>query len=269
MNASPSSDPLSLLGMGMPEDDADTADDPVREQILDAAIAQFSSVGIARSTMGDITRRAGLARMTLYRRFSTKQELVEAALMREAAWFLEELQREVDTHDALEVKLTEGFAFAISRLRDHGLLNRLLETEAESTVPHFTVQGAPLITAAAHFLADLVSRSVHDSRSHEEILVVESPEGEVVAACSVRIRSITADGPSLGEIAVLAVDRHHRGRGLARGLLRSAQDVLERSDTKTAAVFVGEADLPAQEFLAHHGFRRRRAIPTYGVGDDS
>lgn len=172
MNASRSSDPLPLLGMGMPEDDADTADDPVREQILDAAIAQFSSVGIARSTMGDITRRAGLARMTLYRRFSTKQELVEAALMREAAWFLEELQREVDTHDALEVKLTEGFAFAISRLRDHGLLNRLLETEAESTVPHFTVQGAPLITAAAHFLADLVSRSVHDSRSHEEILVV-------------------------------------------------------------------------------------------------
>src|SRR5699024_1855447 len=51
-------------------------------------------------------------------------------------------------------------------------LNRLLETEAESTVPYFTVQGGPLITAAAHFLAGVVSRSVTDSRSHEEVLVV-------------------------------------------------------------------------------------------------
>lgn len=172
MSLSPSSDPLSLLGVGPPGDGTGEVDDPVREQILDAAAAQFSSVGIARSTMGDITRRAGLARMTLYRRFSTKQELVEAALMREASWFLADLQREIDTHDTVEDKLTEGFAFTVARLRNHGLLNRLLETEAESTVPYFTVQGGPLITAAAHFLAGVVSRSVNDSRSHEEVLVV-------------------------------------------------------------------------------------------------
>ena len=34
------------------------------------------------------------------------------------------------------------------------------------------MQGGPLITAAAHFLAGVVSRSVNDSRSHEEVLVV-------------------------------------------------------------------------------------------------
>ena len=173
MSSTSSPDPLSLLGAGRPSSDGPGADDdPIREQILDAAAAQFASVGIARSTMGDITRRAGLARMTLYRRFANKQELVEAALMREASWFLADLEQEVDSHDSLEDKLTEGFAFTVTRLRDHGMLNRLLETEAEATVPYFTVQGAPLITAAAHFLAGVVSRSVHDSRSHEELLVV-------------------------------------------------------------------------------------------------
>ena len=173
MSSTSSPDPLSLLGAGRPASDGPGADDdPIREQILDAAAAQFASVGIARSTMGDITRRAGLARMTLYRRFANKQELVEAALMREASWFLADLEQEVDSHDSLEDKLTEGFAFTVTRLRDHGMLNRLLETEAEATVPYFTVQGAPLITAAAHFLAGVVSRSVHDSRSHEELLVV-------------------------------------------------------------------------------------------------
>ncbi len=172
MSASPSPDPLALLRLGLgPSGEAD-ADDPIREQILDAATAQFQSVGIARSTMNDITRRAGLARMTLYRRFANKQELVEATLLRETAWFLADLQREIDAHETVEDKLTEGFAFTVETLRDHELLNRLLETEAESTVPHFTVQGAPLITAAAHFLAGEISRSVPDSRSHEELLVV-------------------------------------------------------------------------------------------------
>ena len=172
MSSIPASDPLALLRSGRgPEGEAEP-DDPIREQILDAATAQFQSVGIARSTMNDITRRAGLARMTLYRRFANKQELVEATLLRETALFLADLQREIDAHDTVEDKLTEGFAFTVETLRDHDLLNRLLETEAESTVPHFTVQGAPLITAAAHFLAGEVSRTVGDSRSYEELLVV-------------------------------------------------------------------------------------------------
>lgn len=172
MSEEPSFDPLATLRSGRGLPDAAGVDDPIREQLLEAAAAQFESVGIARSTMNDITRRAGLARMTLYRRFANKQELVEATLLREAAWFLGDLRREIDAHETIEDKLTEGFAFTVETLREHDLLNRLLETEPEATVPYFTVQGAPLITAAAHFLAGEISRAAHDSRSDEEVLVV-------------------------------------------------------------------------------------------------
>lgn len=164
--------PLSLLRAGRGPAVPGGADDPIREQLLDAASTQFEKVGITRSTMNDITRRAGLARMTLYRRFANKQELVEATLLREAAGFLADLQREIDAYDTVESKLTEGFAFTVETLREHALLNRLLETEPEATVPYFTVQGAPLIAAAAEFLAAELSRSIPDSRSHEELLVV-------------------------------------------------------------------------------------------------
>lgn len=172
MSSTPATDPLAMLRSGGGASGGTEPEDPVREQILDAATAQFESVGIARSTMNDITRRAGLARMTLYRRFANKQELVEATLLREAAYFLSDLQQEIDAHVTIEEKLTEGFTFTVEKLRDHDLLNRLLETEAEATVPYFTVQGAPLITAAAHFLASEVSRSLPDSRSYDELLVV-------------------------------------------------------------------------------------------------
>lgn len=172
MSSTPDTDPLAMLRSGGGATDGSEPEDPIREQILDAATAQFESVGITRSTMNDITRRAGLARMTLYRRFANKQELVEATLLREAAYFLSDLQQEIDGHVTIEDKLTEGFSFTVEKLRDHDLLNRLLETEAEATVPYFTVQGAPLITAAAHFLASEVSRSLPDSRSYDELLVV-------------------------------------------------------------------------------------------------
>ena len=182
MSDSPATDPLAMLRSGRGLPDTGEIDDPIREQLLDAAAAQFESVGIARSTMNDIRRRAGLARMTLYRRFANKQELVEATLLRETAWFLEDLRREIDAHHTIEDKLTEGFAFTVQALRDHDLLNRLLETEPESTVPHFTVQGAPLITAAAHFLAGEISRAAPDERSDEEVLVVAELTARLVVS---------------------------------------------------------------------------------------
>ena len=158
--------------------------------------------------MNDITRRAGLARMTLYRRFANKQELVEATLLREVAWFLTDLQREIDAHDTVEDKLTEGFAFTVETLRDHDLLNRLLETEPESTVPHFTVQGAPLITAAAHFLADEVHRNAPDSRSYDELLVVaELTVRLVVSFVLTPSMTIDLDDPQVSR----AFARNHLG----------------------------------------------------------
>ena len=208
MNQPPPYDPLALLRTGRGMSDDDEVDDPVREQLLDAATAQFESVGIARSTMNDITRRAGLARMTLYRRFANKQELVEATLLRETAGFLDDLQREIDAHESVEDKLTEGFVFTVETLRDHDLLNRLLETEPESTVPHFTVQGAPLITAAAHFVAGIISRSVPSGRDYDELVVVsELTVLLVVSFVLTPSQTIDLDDPEVSR----AFARNHLG----------------------------------------------------------
>lgn len=208
MSTPPPFDPLTLLRAGRGPAEEAQPDDPIREQLLDAAAAQFESVGIARSTMNDITRRAGLARMTLYRRFANKQELVEATLLRETAWFLADLQREIDAHDTVADKLTEGFAFTVETLRDHDLLNRLLETEPESTVPHFTVQATPLITAAAHFLAGEVHRNAPDSRSYDELLVVaELTVRLVVSFVLTPSTTIDLDDPQVSR----AFARNHLG----------------------------------------------------------
>lgn len=147
------------------------ATDAMGEQIIDAAMRQFELFGVTRSTMGDITRRSGLSRMTLYRRFANKQELVNAVLLRESARILAGLKTEIDQFDDVESKLTEGFLYIVDTLRGHSLLNRLLESEPEVSVPYLTVRGEPLVRSSAGFLAAEMATSLDDSRTHEELLV--------------------------------------------------------------------------------------------------
>src|SRR5215469_7168425 len=81
------------------------------QRILDAALKQFELFGIRRSTVEDITRRSGLARVTLYRNFANKDAIVEAVLLRELERFLSELAAEAGGYAEAEDKLVEGFVF--------------------------------------------------------------------------------------------------------------------------------------------------------------
>ncbi len=68
-----------------------------RERILDAAYGLFSRHGIRAVGIDTIIARSGVARMTLYRHFASKDDLVLAFLeRREQLWTNEWLQAEVE-----------------------------------------------------------------------------------------------------------------------------------------------------------------------------
>src|SRR4051812_50012998 len=52
--------------------------DATTERILTGALSQFEDFGVRRTTMEDIARRTGVARVTVYRRFAAKERLGEA-----------------------------------------------------------------------------------------------------------------------------------------------------------------------------------------------
>src|SRR5256885_9184849 len=51
--------------------------------LLDAARACVLAVGVRRTTFSDVARRAGVSRMTLYRRFGDLEALLSALMTRE------------------------------------------------------------------------------------------------------------------------------------------------------------------------------------------
>jgi AcrR family transcriptional regulator len=68
-----------------------------RERILDAAYELFSQHGIRAVGVDSIIERSGVARMTLYRHFASKDALVLAFLQRrEERWTRDWLQQEVE-----------------------------------------------------------------------------------------------------------------------------------------------------------------------------
>lgn len=143
------------------------------ERILDAALKQFELFGIRRSTVEDITRRSGLARVTLYRTFANKDAIVEAVLLRELERFLSDLAGEAGRFHGGEDKLVEGFVFTLTTLRGHPLLQRLLATEPETMLPFLTVEGDPVIRTASSFLAHQLAVALpDDTRTQLELLEV-------------------------------------------------------------------------------------------------
>lgn len=138
--------------------------DDTAERILAGALAQFEDFGVRRTTMEDVARRVGMSRVTIYRRFSNKDALVEAVLLRECARFFVALDAAVAELPTTDERLVEGFAFTLDFLRTHVLLGRLLATEPASLLPHLTLDAGPIVRAAREFLADRLGREVAEGR---------------------------------------------------------------------------------------------------------
>ena len=127
--------------------------DAGRERLLDAAHAQFVDVGIRRTTIEDVARRAGVSRVTIYRHFADKNRLIEAVILREARRFFTELVRDALPLPTIDEQLAEGLVVLLRFARGHELYHRVLETEPEAILPHLTTAGAPLLHTARAFLA--------------------------------------------------------------------------------------------------------------------
>ncbi|CDP87064.1 MULTISPECIES: TetR/AcrR family transcriptional regulator [Mycolicibacterium] len=127
--------------------------DPISTRILTATLQQAELVGIRRTTMEDVARRSGVGRATLYRRFPTKDALIDALVLSEARRYLEGSAQARAHAETLEDRLVYGTVFTVTFLRDHALLKKLLRTEPETILPSLTVDAGAIIDFATDYSA--------------------------------------------------------------------------------------------------------------------
>ncbi|WP_433682936.1 TetR/AcrR family transcriptional regulator [Nocardia sp. CA-119907] len=137
-------------------------EDRNQSRVLDAALLAFLDFGIKRTSMVEVARRCGLSLATLYRRFASKSDLIQAVGMRQARQFVEEVdaaqQRQVDRDAGAEAQIVELFVAFLNGLRGNKLLERLLKTEPEVVLPYLTVKGAPILELGRDYLAEFITR---------------------------------------------------------------------------------------------------------------
>ncbi|HEX6077748.1 MAG TPA: helix-turn-helix domain-containing protein [Micromonosporaceae bacterium] len=104
------------------------------ERILHAAYQMLLAVGMRRVTMADISRRAGVSRATLYRRWPNVRAVVAALMTRESA-AVAAASFDMPGGSA-RGRLVEGIVSAVRRTRAHPLLRKIVEVDPEFLLPY-------------------------------------------------------------------------------------------------------------------------------------
>ncbi|MEV0667463.1 TetR/AcrR family transcriptional regulator [Actinomadura luteofluorescens] len=132
--------------------------DESRSRVLDAAYAQFCRMGIQRSTMDDVARRAGVSRITVYRRFATKDALVEQVVRREFRRYFDRFLIDIQQAETAADRVVLGFVSSLRAIRRNPLIGGLIATEPDLLLPSLTGDGGRTLATVRRFVADQLRR---------------------------------------------------------------------------------------------------------------
>lgn len=111
--------------------DAEHATD---ERILDAALREVAARGTEETTMTEIAARAGVGRMTVFRRFGSKDALVERLMARELRRFLARVDEALAPIEDPGERVAEAFVSCARAAFEHPLVARLARVEPGATL---------------------------------------------------------------------------------------------------------------------------------------
>jgi TetR/AcrR family transcriptional repressor of uid operon len=140
----------------------DEGADPTTQRILDAALAEAAAVGLQRITVEDVVRRAGVSRMTAYRRYPRRDDLVEALVRRETQRFLAAVADAIEGSDDPNEGVAEAFIGAVSFARRHPILRRAAHAE-----PAPIADSVELLTMGSAFIANYIHGEAPGSASQQ------------------------------------------------------------------------------------------------------
>jgi AcrR family transcriptional regulator len=136
------------------------SDDAVLDAVRDCVLA----VGVRRTTLTDVARRAGVSRMTLYRRWPDVRTLVGDLMTREwvdvATRAMPERRPELNARTLI----VDGLVAGVDAFRAHPLFRKIVDVDPELLLPYVLDRRGASQIALLGLLADAL-REGHDDGS--------------------------------------------------------------------------------------------------------
>ncbi|HTI75597.1 MAG TPA: TetR/AcrR family transcriptional regulator [Mycobacterium sp.] len=142
---------VEIVGGATTGGSVDESADRTSQRILDAALAEAAAIGLQRITVEDVVRRAGVSRMTAYRRYPRRDDLVEAVVRRETQRFLKAVADAIDAVEDPHEGVAEAFIAAVTFAREHPILRRAGQLE-----PAPVADSVELLKLGSAFIANYI-----------------------------------------------------------------------------------------------------------------
>ena len=196
------------------------ASDPTGANILDAALRVLVDFGVKRATVESVAKYASVSHMTVYRRWSGKNELLRAAVLRELSTVLDAAFANAAGSDP-DDRVIDAFSNVVWSMRHHPLVVRLSTTEPETFASLLSSTGSgsimeiavPLVATRlavlevtagdaddVHALADVFVRMAHS------LVVVQDPDNPMATRHNVESYALRCLGPMTGNTSTNAVE---------------------------------------------------------------
>lgn len=144
-----------------------TSPDPTTDRILDAAYEELLHFGLKGISIEDIAKRTGVARITIYRRFANKDDVLAAVALREGQRLFAQVDGAIDANASTQEQLVEGFAVMLRAVREHPIVQRLVDAEPDVPAGLLATHGTTIIS----FGRDLVAGRLGISPAVAEVMV--------------------------------------------------------------------------------------------------
>lgn len=106
------------------------------DPLLDAAYTTVMAVGVRRTTMSDVARRAGVSRQTAYRRHPDVASLISSLMTREFARVFRMARAAADAEPTARERVAAAVADGCERLAAEPLFVRILDVDPELLLPY-------------------------------------------------------------------------------------------------------------------------------------
>lgn len=126
------------------------------DPVLAAAYDVLLDVGPGKATMAEVARRAGISRMTLYRRHDQMRTLISEVLTSELAVVMDDAVAAASAEPG-PARIADIATAATRAIAEHPLMLRLLELDPATLLPLLVTRRGSTQRAAESILADVLA----------------------------------------------------------------------------------------------------------------
>ncbi len=176
------------------------------DSLLDAARQCILDVGWKRTTLTDVARRAGVSRMTIYRRWPDMQTLLADLMTREWTGVVTEAAL-TETGSPLD-RLAHGVARTVAGLRENDLFRKIVAVDPELLLPYLLDRRGRTQDSVLDLLEAVIAEGQADGsiRSGEPSLIARAV---LLAAHGFALSAQTMTGPQQPDPAALDLELQH------------------------------------------------------------